>query len=207
MEFLKTAFLAVLLGFNLVNAIGQTNQEILVNAFSKSYELEKKSDFSGAADALKKVYTEDSYEINLRLGWLNYNAGLFDESIIFYSRAIDLKAYSEEARFGLILPKSALGRWDEVIDLYDKILEINPNNTVALYRLGLVYYGRKNYDKAFPLFKKVVELYPFGYDGLLMLGWTSYFLGNYNQAKVLFNKVLLNNPGDESATEGLELLQ
>ncbi|MDP3181084.1 MAG: tetratricopeptide repeat protein, partial [Bacteroidota bacterium] len=158
-------------------------------------------------DALKKVYDESSYEMNLRLGWLNYNAGLFDESVIFYSRAQKLKPYSEEARFGLILPLVALGKWNDVIKTYDEILAVSPNNTVALYRLGLVYYGRKDYNKANTLFKKVVDLYPFGYDGLLMLGWTSYFLGNSNQAKVLFNKVFLYNPGDKSAMEGLGLIK
>lgn len=185
----------------------QANQQALEAAFSKSYEYEKTGDFTASMDPLKKMYDESSYEINLRLGWLNYNAGLFDESIIFYSKAQKLKPYAEEARFGLILPLAALGRWNEVISLYDNILEINPNNTVALYRLGLVYYGRKDYNKAYPLFKKVVDLYPFGYDGLLMLGWTSYFLGNYNQAKVLFNKVKLYNPGDASAEEGLKLIK
>lgn len=206
MEFLRSRFVVIfiLLPF-LVKA--QATQEQLEAAFAKSYELEKNGDFSASMDALKKVYDEESYELNLRLGWLNYNAGLFDESIIFYTKAQKLKPYSEEARFGLILPKAALGKWNEVIDLYNKILEINPNNTVAMYRLGLVYYGRKDYSRAYPLFQKVVDLYPFGYDGLLMLGWTSYFLGNYNQAKVLFNKVRLYNPNDESATEGLRLMK
>ena len=73
-------------------------------------------------DAMKKVYDESSYEMNLRLGWLNYNAGLFDESVIFYSRAQKLKPYSEEARFGLILPLAALGKWNDVIKTYDEIL-------------------------------------------------------------------------------------
>lgn len=207
MELLKQK-LSALLVFATAALItyGQNNQQALEAAFARSYGHEKNGDFSAAMDPLKQVYDESSYEINLRLGWLNYNAGLFDESMIFYSTAQKLKPYSEEARFGLILPKAALGRWDEVIDLYDKILEINPNNTVAMYRLGLVYYGRKDYSKAYPLFKKVVDLYPFGYDGLLMLGWTSYFLGNYNQAKVLFNKVKLYNPDDASANEGLQLI-
>ena len=207
MELLKRRFLLILLLLVAVSAKAQFSQEALEEAFAKSYVHEKNGDFSASMDVLKKVYTESSYEINLRLGWLNYNAGLFDESIIFYTNAHELKPYSEEARFGLILPKAALGRWNEVIDLYDKILEINPNNTVAMYRLGLVYYGRKDYSQAYPLFQKVVDLYPFGYDGLLMLGWTSYFLGNYNQAKVLFNKVRIYNPNDESATEGLRLIK
>lgn len=207
MEFLRKNSFLVLLVLLSFSGWAQNNQELLEDAFAKSYVSEKNGDFKAAMDPLKKVYDESSYEINLRLGWLNYNAGLFDESIIFYNKAQELKPYSEEARFGLILPKAALGRWDEVIELYNKILEINPSNTVAMYRLGLVYYGRKDYSQAFPLFKKVVDLYPFGYDGLLMLGWTSYFLGNYNQAKVLFQKVRLYNPNDESATEGLNLMK
>lgn len=184
MEFLKKKISTLLLLMVVAASIAaQNNQQILEAAYAKSYEKEKSGDFSAAMDALKNVYDKSSYEMNLRLGWLNYNAGLFDESIIFYTNAHQLKPYSEEARFGLILPKAALGRWNEVIELYDKILEINPNNTVALYRLGLVYYGRKDYNKAFPLFQKVVDLYPFGYDGLLMLGWTSYFLGNTTRPK------------------------
>lgn len=188
-------------------AEAQVNQQALETAFSKSYGLEKTGDFSAAMDEMKKVYVDGSYEVNLRLGWLNYNAGLFDEAVIFYTNAQKLKPYSEEVRFGLILPLSALGKWNEVILLYNKILEINPNNTVALYRLGLVYYGRKEYTKAHTLFKKVVDLYPFGYDGLLMLGWSSYFQGNFNDAKVLFNKVKLFNPSDASAKEGLDLIK
>ena len=207
MEFLRAKFVILILAVFTLPTFAQSNQEALQDAFSKSYAHEKSGDFSAAMDELKKVLDESSYEINLRLGWLNYNAGMFDESIIFYSTAQKLKPFSEEARFGLILPNAALGKWNEVIDLYDKILEVNANNTVALYRLGLVYYGRKNYSSAYPLFKKVVDLYPFGYDGLLMLGWTSYFLGKNNDAKILFNKVMLYNPGDASANEGLKLIK
>lgn len=206
MDFLKILFCtAALIGFTQLEA--QVNQAKLEESFQESYKKESTGDFKAAAKSLEAVYDKTSYEINLRLGWLYYNAGLFDQSIQYYTRAGELKSYSEEARFGLILPRAALGQWDQVIPLYEKILEINPGNTTALYRLGLVYYNRKQYDKAHPLFGKVVDLYPFGYDGLLMLGWTSYFMGNYNQAKVLFNKVKLYNPGDESATEGLRLIK
>lgn len=188
-------------------AYSQVSQKRLQEAFSKSYEFEKSSDFKSSAGELLKVYDAGSYEINLRLGWLYYNAGQMDVSVKYYSLAQKLMPYSEEARFGLILPKAGQGKMDEVIELYNKILEVSPQNTIALYRLGMVYYGRKEYAKAYPLFKKVVELYPFGYDGLLMLGWTSYFLGKNNEAKVLFNKVNLYNPGDKSANEGLKLMK
>lgn len=207
MEFLKSKAILFILVLAAFPVFGQVNQETLEQAFSRSYQLEQTKDFTAAAEELNKVYDQTSYEINLRMGWLYYNSGRFNESVTYYSRAQQLKPYSEEARFGLILPKAALGMWDEVIELYNKILEIHPNNTIAMFRLGMIYYERKNYDKALPLFKKVVDLYPFDYDGLLMLAWASYFTGNYNQAKVLFNKVKLYNPGDASANEGLQLMK
>ncbi len=207
MVIIRRGIIGMILSLVALTSFSQMSQEQLQSAFSSSYSHEKNSDYTASMNALKAVYDATSYEINLRLGWLNYNAGLFDESVIFYTNARELKPYSEEARFGLILPLSALGKWDEVIKIYNSILEVSPNNSVALYRLGLVYYGRKDYNKAGVLFKKVVDLYPFGYDGLLMLAWTSYFLGNTNQATVLFNKVLLYNPGDTSAKEGLSLIK
>ncbi|RIH66352.1 tetratricopeptide repeat protein [Mariniphaga sediminis] len=207
MEFLRIKVILLILFLGAEPLWAQVTQETLEKAFARSYELEKTKDFSGSVETLKKVYDQSSYEINLRLGWLYYNTGQFSESVTFYSLAQELKPYSEEARFGLILPKAALGDWNAVIELYNEILEIHPNNTVAMFRLGMIYYERKNYDKAMPLFKKVVDLYPFDYDGLLMLAWTSYFTGNFNQARILFNKVKLYSPGDNSANEGLQLMR
>jgi tetratricopeptide (TPR) repeat protein len=134
MEFLKRKAILFILILAVFPVFGQVNQETLEQAFVRSYELEKNKDFVAAAGELNKVYDQASYEINLRMGWLYYNAGRFDESVTYYSRAQQLKPYSEEARFGLILPKAALGQWDEVIELYNKILEIHPNNTVAMFR-------------------------------------------------------------------------
>ena len=186
--------------FTVLSANAQTG---LVEAFKKSYELEAKGEYKQAAKQLKDVYDPKSYEINLRLGWLNYQAGLFSESIAYYNKALDILPYSEEAKFGLINPLSASGKWNEVVNVYNKILEINPKNTTANYRLGLIYYGREKYETAYKYFEKVVNLYPFGYDGLLMFAWTNLKIGKLREAKILFNKVLLYAPDDKSALEGL----
>ena len=208
MEFLtkkiRLSIVLLLLFFSSASVFAQT---AVINAFKISYALEKKGEFKKAAEEMKKVYDANSYEINLRLGWLDYQAGLFTESATYYKKAVDLMPYSEEAKFGLIYHKSALGKWDEVISLYNKILTNNPNNTTANYRLGLIYYGQKNYTKAYKYFNKVVNLYPFGYDGLLMLAWTNFQQGKLREAKVLFNKVLMYSPNDKSALEGLSLIK
>ncbi|NPA44076.1 MAG: tetratricopeptide repeat protein [Chlorobi bacterium] len=198
--------IAAILIFSFSSIFSQNSTKI-INAFKNSYKLEREGKFKNAADELKKVYSDDSYEINLRIGWLLYNAGLFDQSAAHYQKAINLKPYSEEAKFGLAYPKTAQGKWKEVTNIYNKILEINPKNTVANYKLGLIYYGKKEYTTAQKYFKLVLSLYPFDHDALLMSAWTYYFLGKTNSAKILFNKVLMNNPNDASAKEGLRYVK
>ncbi len=206
MEFLKKIVLTIsFLAFTLfLNAQDYTKQQ---KAFAESYTAEKAGKYEEAVKKLKAVYSEDSYEINIRLGWLNYNLGNFTESQTHYSRALKLMPYSEEAKFGLILPKAAIGKWTDVINLYNSILKNSPNNTVANYRLGLIYYSRKSYSKALGYFKKVVDLYPFDYDGLLMYAWANFQTGKTREAKILFNKVLMLSPNDASAKEGLGLIK
>jgi tetratricopeptide (TPR) repeat protein len=205
MESLKYLFAVVLLSLSLT-VCGQYSEKIL-KAFEYSYIAEKSGDFKKAASFLRDTYQDDSYEINLRLGWLLFKNGQWDESKTYYRKALTLLPYSEEAKFGLILPLASKKEWDEVISCYTRILENNPGNTVALYRLGLIWYERKEWSQAVRCFQKVVDLYPFDYDGLLMLAWTNLQLGKTREAKILFNKVLLWSPGDKSALEGLKLLK
>lgn len=185
---------------------GQYSENVL-KAFEQSYAAEKEGDFRKSASFLSETYQDNSYEYNLRLGWLHYKSGRFEESKTYYRKALALLPYSEEARFGLILPLAAKNEWNEVIGYYNQILENNPGNTVALYRLGLVYYERKEWSQAARCFQKVVDLYPFGYDGLLMLAWSNLQLGKTREAKILFNKVILWSPGDQSALEGIKILR
>lgn len=183
------------------------NQSLLEEAFKNSYTHETNAEYSKAIEVIKKVYDESSYEINLRLGWLNYQAGLFTESIAFYNKAILLMPMSIEARLGFVMPAAALGNWTQVIGRYNEILKIDPNNYTVNYRMGSIYYGKQDYQTAYKHFEKIANLYPFDYDALYMFAWTNYKMGKMREAKVLFGKALLNKPGDSSAKEGYDLIK
>jgi len=185
----------------------QTNSATLLEAFTKSQEYEGRGNFNEAIATMKKIYQEDSYETNLRLGWLTNLAGQFTESSSYYQKAINLKPYAIEPKFGFVYPASALGNWDQVIKQYNEILTIDPQNTLANYRMGSIYYGRKDYARAEKYLEKVINLYPFDYDSMLLYAWTNYKLGKLREAQVMFNKVLLNKPKDVSALEGLSLIK
>ena|ERR1019366_2170918 len=200
---MKTILKTALVILTLLAYTGIYAQDNVATAFSNSYQQEKLGKYSDAIKIVKQVYDEKSYEINLRLGYLSYMAGLFTESMAYYERAMALMPYSIEAKFGYALPASGAGNWDKVLNQYFDIVKIDPQNTKANYRIGSIYYGRKDYQNAYKYLEKVVNLYPFDYDGLLLFAWANLQLGKTKEAKVLFNKVLLLSPGDKSAEEGL----
>ena len=206
MEILKLTLVATSFCIVLF-ANAQENNEKVLTAFKQSYTFEYKGDYTNAIKEIAAVYSADSYEQNLRLGWLSYEAGKFTESAAYYEKALALKPMSEEAHLGIIYPASALGNWDQVLAHYIKILENNSANTTVNYRVGNIYYERKDYTKANSYFEKVVNLYPFSYDALLMYAWTNLKLGKTREAQVLFNKVLMLSPDDKSALEGIGLLK
>ena len=207
MELIKKAGLILTVLLVTVLQTKTFSQDNVTTAFKESYALEQKGEYAKAAEKLNKVYLADSYELNLRLGWLYYLSGKLNESESYYGKAISLKPYSIESRLGMAYPLSAQAKWDELITLYSKALEIDPQNTLINYRMGLIYYNRGNYESADKYLDKVINLYPFDYDTMILLAWNKLALQKFKEAKVLFNKVLMHTPDDASALEGLKLIK
>jgi tetratricopeptide (TPR) repeat protein len=186
---------------------GQSQSAALIEAFSTSYVAEAEADFAAAIAALTPHYDAQSYALNLRLGWLYYNQGDYPQSKSYYRKAMQLLPYSVEAKFGFVLPESALGNWSSVEAVYEEILKIDPKNTRAHYWLGALYYEQQRYDAAYRHLEIVVNLYPFDYDATVLFGWVHLQQGKVAKAKVLFEKALLIDPTSTSAREGLALLE
>ena len=183
------------------------NNKPLTNAFRLSYEFEAAKNYDAAITNINALYSETSYEVNLRLAWLHYLSGKYKESIGYYQKASTIMPAATEPLWGIINPYVKLENWNEVEKTYHSILKIDSKNTKANYNLGLIYYYRKDYFSAKKYFDVALNLAPFGYNNLLMSAWTNYFLGNKNEASILFNKTLLYSPNDKSALEGLSLIK
>ena len=176
-------------------------------AFSKSFKAEQNGSYAEGALNLKSVYREDSYPINVRLGWLLFLSKQYTESVKYYEKAVSLKPYGIEARFGLIKAYNALESWDKVKEQYEAILQIDSQNTTALYWLGVLLYNRKEYDQAARNLEKIVNLYPMDYGSVIMLAWSKLNTGKKTDARILFEHALLLSPGDQSALAGLNQLK
>jgi tetratricopeptide (TPR) repeat protein len=202
MEILKRLPLIILLTFGAVKLQAQTNA-VLQKAFKNSYADENNKNYTAAINDMTPYYSEGSYELNVRLGWLNYLNKNYNASQTYYARAVNIKPNAVEAKFGYVKPLSYLQSWDKVLDQYNAILKIDPQNTQANYWLGVIYYNRKQYDAAIRCFKAVVNLYPFDYDGNHMLAWSCYFSSRKSDAQSYFEKALLIKPDDASSLDGL----
>lgn len=205
MEFLRKIIVIAVLFF-VFQGFSQEGKTV-PNAFAKSYVAEGKGNYSEAIKAIKDVYNESSYTMNLRLGWLYYLDLNYEVSISYYNKACKLMPVAVEPLWALLNPQIAKENWAEVDKIYLRILKIDPKNSTANYKLGLNYYYRKNYAKAKKYFDVALNLYPFDYNIVLMSAWNNYFLGKTNEAKVLFNKVLNIDANDASALQGLSLIK
>ncbi len=206
METVKTVLtiFVTFVTFSLCNA--QTDEKINA-AFAASYKSEASGNYTTGVSELKAVYRQDNYNLNARLGWLLFLSKQYTESVAYYDRAIMLKPYGLEARFGMIKALNALESWNSVKEQYEAILKIDDQNTTALYWLGVLLYNRKDYDGAVKNFEKIVNLYPMDYGSVIMLAWSKYYQGKSTDARVLFNQALLLAPNDASAIAGLNMLK
>jgi tetratricopeptide (TPR) repeat protein len=206
METLKMFIICTLSVALTGNLYGQSDNKVLT-AFSDSYKSEQNGNYVTSVSQIKAVYQADNYSMNARLGWLLFLAKQYTESANYYEKAIKLKPYAIEVRFGMIKALNALESWDKVKEQYDAILKIDNQNTTSLYWLGVLLYNRKDYDNAAKNFEKIVNLYPMDYGSVIMLAWTKLYQGKNADAKLLFNQALLLSPADASAISGLNQIK
>ncbi len=181
--------------------------ETQLKAFELSYTAENYGNYSEAIKAMKDVYREDNYEMNLRMGWLSYSTLQYAEACNFYQKSIQLRPLSVEARLGFVNAATALGNWSQVEAQYLEILKTNPTITTVNYRMGLICYNRLDYSAALKYFNVTLNQYPFDYDTAIMVAWTEFYLGKLREAKIMFQKVLFMKPNDTSALQGLSLIK
>lgn len=186
-----------------ISVSAQTNA-VLQKAFRNSYQDEGIKNYAAAISDMMPYYADDNYEINVRLGWLQYLNKNYPSSQNYYAKAVKIKPQAIEPKFGMVKPLSFLQSWDKVLEQYEAIIKIDPQNTQANYWAGVIYYNRKQYEPAIRNFKLVVLLYPFDYDGNHMLGWSYLMAGKKSDARTYFEKALLIKPADESSSDGLK---
>jgi tetratricopeptide (TPR) repeat protein len=112
----KTLFLLVVAALAFLRLSAQSTDQQTRSAFQKSYELEAAGLFGKAIESLTAL-KDEGYEVNLRLGWLNYLLKQYGESAACYRKAvkiknssIDLEISNEPSSLLLIKSSNEIGK-------------------------------------------------------------------------------------------------
>ena len=155
----------ITLGFCLFLSLQSFSQETkpMKDAFTNSFLFESKTMYLDAIKVMKDVYSDKSYLINARLGWLCYLNKEYLNSVTYYKKAAELNPKATEPLWGLVMPLIAQEKWTEVEAVYLNIVRFDPKNSLVNYRLGMIYYYRKNIHIQMCRLKKSRISYSFFY--------------------------------------------
>ena len=198
------------LGFPIVVmlALGQAAPDVdakLEAAFAKSIQYEKQLNYDEAKKPLQSLTAaqQQTYFVQVRLGWLAYKNGQYPEARESYEAAVRLSPKSTEAKLGLVLPVLAQGRWAEAEGLAKQVLQADPNNYFANLRLAYALRMQSKFTQAEEIDNRLVEAYPTDVSVLLELGLTKVGLNQKEAAAKVFQKVLLLDPENAIANQQL----
>ena len=175
-------------------AFGQSNG--VAEAYYRSFQYERSGDNRNAILALADVLKSfpESYTVNLRLGWLHFNAGNFADSLERYQKAVKAAPYSTEARVGQAAVLVFQKKWGDAEALLLQVLTIDLYNYYGNLKLAYVLRMGRKPEQAEKLARKMLSLYPSDVSWLVELGWARWAQKDLAGATALFNDVQVLDP-------------
>ena len=166
------------------------------DTWSQSYKLESQKKYNDAVSLIAPIVSKNNKNefALLRLGWLNYLAGKYNESIKWYQEASDLNAKSIDAKLGLMLPLMAQLRWREATAQAEQVLQVAPWQYYAHVRLMTCEAAQAQWEKLEKHAGSVAQRYPTDADSLVFLARAESKLGKTADAKANYQKVLQMYP-------------
>lgn len=188
-------------------------------AFIEASALEQQKEFVKAVEILKKLelkYSQD-YTLYLQMGWLYFQAGMYQEAKEKYQKAIFWANEAEAANLGFAWSCYYLKEYDNAIMYFEKVLKNYPENASAKEGLSYSYTaqykdtlakavewekGNRPLEAAESL-EKLRVLYPKDYTVQLRSAWLYFLAGNYILSEKHYRIALEIAPKDPDATIGL----
>ena len=157
--------------FNKAITISSDNIEYIFG-LAKAYD--RRSDTSGtmkdidaAIESYLQIVVMDSMheEANYRLAICYAKKGMWEESVNYCKKVIEINNKSAEAHNQLGLALYCRSDIDTAIIMYKKSIALNPAYTQAYYNLGYALEKHGNFKEAIETFNKYIDLTPAG-DGI-----------------------------------------
>ena len=129
-------------------------------------------------------------------------AGLFDEAIGEFDRAIALDKGLAEAYFYRALAYSDKGDYDHAIADYTQTIRINPNRASAYYNRGLGYYYKNDYDRVIADLNEAIRIDPNDASAYYNRGLAYANKGDFDRAIADYTRAIRIDPNYAEAYYG-----
>ncbi len=196
--FVRSAFL---LGG--VTLFGELNgQELdIKEAYHSSFEYERAEAYQDGIRALAPVYEAypNGYTVNLRMGWLFYLNGNYNNAIGHYDVARSAAPFALEPKLGQLLPLLAQGRWSDAESVAYEVVSVDHYNYYGNMRLVFALRMQQKFEPAYQVALKMATVYPTDLAFLLELALLNEARGEEEEAERLFTDLQILDPENEAA--------
>lgn len=135
-------------------------------------------------------------DVHADLGLALYKLSEFENAEAAFCEALRLRPRMLEARFGIALVASALGRHEEAVHQYEVILEADPARDDARYNLALEFEALNAPSQAEHVYRTLLERNPARKDAHLNLGSLLARQGRLEEALRFYRNALRLAPQD-----------
>ncbi|MFO1080200.1 MAG: tetratricopeptide repeat protein [Reyranellaceae bacterium] len=173
--------------------------------FAASYKLETEKRYDAAAAEIAALAESGNELARLRLGWLAYLAGRYNDSINHYNIALQLNPNAIDARLGITLPLLAQQRWQDAAGQARQVLQLSPWDYTAHVRLMVAEEGLKQWTTLESHARELARIYPADATALVYLARARAWQRNTVGARQAYAQVLERFPGNEEARSFLKV--
>ncbi len=157
--------------------------------YERSYDYEHVGKYHDAIEAILPLYRKypHGYTLNLRLGWLFFLNGNYNDAIKHYSDAIKSSPDAFSPKLGLMRVYLSNYSYEKVQPLAAEILKNDYYNYYANLYLSQALTAQKKYDAAIETVKKMLQRYPTD------IAYLEQLLALYKETKSPYYNDLLND--------------
>lgn len=177
-------------------------QEVdIAGAYQRSFDHERTESYQDAIRALAPVYEAypNGYTVNLRMGWLFYLNGNYNNAVAHYDVAIAAAPAALEPKLGKMLPLLAQGRWSDVENVAYQVVSVDHYNYYGNLRLAVALRMQDKFEAAYQITLKMVGAYPTDLSYLVELAQVNHARDDTDEAARLFREILILDPENETA--------
>ena len=173
---------------------GQTD-----NPYVISYRLESERRFEAAASSLQLLADSGDDFARMRIAWLAYQAGNYNNSVSGYLAVLQRNAGAIEARQGLLLPLIAQERWQDAAAQAQIIVAQSPWDYTANVRLMACEEALKQWEALEAHAVAFSKAYPSDATALVYLARARINRKNAAGAREAYAMVLARSPVHQEA--------